>query len=100
MKGQPVSNRYALVAIILLFMTLIHAQYPPAAQGAISGIVVESKNQQPIEYANVVLYNQRSKVQITGTITDKNGFFRLNNLQYGIYPVSYTHLTLPTILRV
>ena len=85
MQGQSVSNRYPLVAIMLLFITLIHAQYPPAAQGSISGIVVESKNQQPIEYANVVLYNQKSKVQITGTITDKNGFFRLNNLQYGIY---------------
>ena len=58
---------------------------PPKSKGVISGFVIETSHQKPVEYANVVLYSQRTKEQITGTITDENGYFRLSELRSGMY---------------
>ncbi|MBU0710817.1 carboxypeptidase-like regulatory domain-containing protein, partial [bacterium] len=45
--------------------------------GWIKGFVFDSKNNKPVEYANVVLYSKRTQEQVTGTITDPQGFFHL-----------------------
>lgn len=53
--------------------------------GWIKGFVFDSKNNKPVEYANVVLYSKRTQEQVTGTITDPQGFFHLTDLRPGMY---------------
>jgi outer membrane receptor protein involved in Fe transport len=53
--------------------------------GTISGIVYDSEEKIPIEYANIILYSAKDSTQITGTITDKDGYFRLEGLRPGRY---------------
>jgi hypothetical protein len=76
-----------LGVVFLTFWTLtsLFAQAGPAPGGVISGLILETNYMQPVEYANVVLYSQSSQEQVTGTISDKNGFFRLENIHPGNY---------------
>lgn len=53
--------------------------------GSISGNVYSQGQKVPMEYTNVVLYKATDSTMVTGTITDKNGFFRFSGLKNGKY---------------
>lgn len=53
------------------------------ADGIITGYVFDKKSNKPIEYANIVVYSFRDSSIVTGGITDKNGYFRIENVRYG-----------------
>ncbi|MCK4640947.1 MAG: outer membrane beta-barrel protein, partial [Candidatus Marinimicrobia bacterium] len=82
------SGHYISTVIFILLTSLISTfaqSSPPRSKGVVSGFVIETSHQKPVEYANVVLYSQKNKEQITGTITDENGYFRLSGLRFGMY---------------
>ncbi len=54
-------------------------------KGSIRGRVFDQTSKQPIEFSNIVLFNQKDSVQVTGTVTDKKGIFILNNIGQGKY---------------
>ncbi|MCD6374246.1 MAG: carboxypeptidase regulatory-like domain-containing protein [Caldisericaceae bacterium] len=54
-------------------------------KGIIQGIVYDDEAKAPIEYANIILYRKRDSSQVTGTITDKDGYFKLENVPAGRY---------------
>ena len=83
-------NRRLLFTLIFILTVhqLIFAQLRrPRSNfsGTIVGYVYDEVSKQPIEYANIILYTMRDSSRITGTITDKNGFFRLQNVPVGRY---------------
>lgn len=79
-------QKYLLFVLCLSLTISAFAQRRPGTfLGTVSGNVFDTINGQPIEYANVVLYAQMDSSQITGTITDKNGSFLLENLHPGLY---------------
>ena len=51
----------------------------------ITGHVIEKNNNSPVEYANIVLYNQTDSSIITGTVSDINGKFNIDKIQFGKY---------------
>ena len=53
--------------------------------GKISGKLLDAQTNQIIEYGNIVLYSIKDSAMINGTITDKEGKFRLENLTFGQY---------------
>lgn len=53
--------------------------------GMITGRIVESEFEVPLQYANVVLYSARTKVQVTGAMAVKDGLFELKGLRPGRY---------------
>ncbi|MGC9364992.1 MAG: TonB-dependent receptor domain-containing protein [Fidelibacterota bacterium] len=84
--------RHRFLFLMLLFQIfmlaspqIIKADPGPAFRGSIKGFVYDSKNNKPVEYANVVLYGQQTHEQVTGTITDVHGYFYLNELRPGMY---------------
>lgn len=77
-----------LIAGIFLF-SLGFAQHPGniPSDGNLSGIVLEKETNQAVEYANIVLYSKRDSSIVTGGITDRNGYFNIDNIRYGKYYV-------------
>lgn len=57
----------------------------PAGQGTITGTVVDSTLQIPLEYANVVLISKDRDRQVDGTISHEDGRFELSELWPGDY---------------
>ena len=53
--------------------------------GAIRGIVVDSASGNPIEYANVVLFNSLDSSMVTGGISMTDGSFTIENIAKGRY---------------
>lgn len=86
----------ALVAGLFVFLGAFAQNYPVPQggnmpnDGIIRGKIIDGKDNTPIEYASVALYNVRDSSLVTGTITGQDGSFVLNNLPYGRYYVEVT----------
>jgi outer membrane receptor protein involved in Fe transport len=58
-----------------------------AAGGTISGTVIDSLTQKPVDYATVSVFKGGSATPLTGGLTDDKGTFKINNLAAGEYRV-------------
>lgn len=77
---------YFFIHFLLLSGALLAETAPSNARSAmIVGTVSDSLLSRPIEYANIVLGEQESKIQVTGTISREDGTFVLPNIKPGEY---------------
>ncbi len=79
--------------VLFLLMLSFAISQPPKGnrfagmKGSIYGFVFDDEQKVPIQYANIILYSAQDSSQITGTITDKDGFFKLEKVPVGRYYV-------------
>ena len=79
-------NRW--LACLFLLITPIAAQNRSGGpQGTISRKILDAATKGAVEYANIVLNNATDSSQVTGTISQSDGSFRLENLRPGKYYV-------------
>ena len=88
--GEFMIRRFMLLFILMLVtVSTVFSQErrrefrPGMMGGTIKGHVIDEALQVPIEYANVLIYNQRDSSQVTGTITDSEGNFLLTRVRPG-----------------
>jgi len=85
----------SIIFLILCLFSMAFSQGPSQDfNGKLSGNVFDAEYREPIEYANIVLYRQIDSVQITGTITDYNGYFQLNGIRPGTYSIEISFMGL------
>jgi outer membrane cobalamin receptor len=82
--------RAAVLVLVLVAAGWLFAQPGPGMgqgtqAGSIVGQVYDTDLNVPIEYANIVLHNQRDSAQVNGTVTDKSGRFTLTGVRPGRY---------------
>jgi outer membrane receptor protein involved in Fe transport len=65
----------------------VAAAQPGGGSGVVVGQVFDADSKSPVEFANVVLLVLPESTQVTGTVTDKTGAFRLDGLKPGRYCV-------------
>jgi hypothetical protein len=58
----------------------------------VTGNVFDGARSAPIEYANIVLHSLPDSTQVSGTITDKAGGFRLDGVKPGRYCVEVSFI--------
>lgn len=61
-------------------------------RGTISGQVIDAQTKQKIEYCNVVLLRYRDSSMVSGTITNKEGKFVLENVPPGFYRLRASYI--------
>ncbi|MCX7862413.1 MAG: TonB-dependent receptor [Bacteroidales bacterium] len=75
--------------IVFAFLcNFLYSQEKPNFQNIeceISGKVIDSQSQKPMPYANVTMIRMRDTTIAGGTITDDNGFFKIEKLRPGMY---------------
>ena len=54
-------------------------------QGAIKGVILDNTTGQPMEYANIAIYNKEDSTLVTGGITGINGAFEIKGMPLGEY---------------
>ena len=94
--------------LLTIILTLAVAGYVFAQRGegslggSISGYVFDSEFNTPVEYATVVVFSMRDSSQVTGIITDENGYFKLDKIRPGNYylEISFLGYTSKTIDNV
>lgn len=93
----------SLVSLCLVLLShpgFVHAQFMPGMgggatkiyDGKISGTIIDSLNNKPVEFASVALYEKGSEKPIDGVITDEKGNFRIKNLKKGTYRIGITFI--------
>ena len=76
---------FILLIISFTLTNLALSQQKEASKnaGSITGRVFDQVTKKPVEFSNVILYNQLDSTQVTGTVTNKDGKFVLKNISDG-----------------
>jgi outer membrane receptor protein involved in Fe transport len=90
-------KQYFFNVLLLLFIQTISAQ-----KASIKGMILDNQNEEPIEYASIALLSSFDNSVISGTVSNKNGNFTIQNIKDGnyklkIYFVGYESLLLENI---
>jgi outer membrane receptor protein involved in Fe transport len=78
--------------------TLLFAQEIPKGTGKISGIVMDAKSNQPVEFATIALTDLKGKT-VDGTIADAKGKFTISKVADGTYNILISFIGYKTITR-
>ncbi len=103
------NNTKFLFGWILAFLVMEATAQPtpegreaPSRSGRIRGMIVDLGSQQPMEFANIAVYNRSDSMLVTGGITNGRGQFEIGGLENGTYFVEanfigYERTRLPEI---
>ena len=71
---------YYKKAIALAFAIFFWGLYPIFGQGkpSIQGTITDLDNECPISYATVSLHNAKDSTLVTGTVSNNQGYFKIN----------------------
>lgn len=78
-----------LIGTIILISTMlvkVNASIP------LSGKIIESASESPLEYANIVVFSLPDSVFVTGTTSNEEGIFQLNNMNRGRYLLKISYI--------
>ncbi len=59
----------------------------PELKGLITGTVIEASSDVPMEYSSIAVYRVADSSLVTGTVTNTNGEFRLDDVPFGTFYV-------------
>ncbi|NJB85936.1 outer membrane receptor protein involved in Fe transport [Lewinella marina] len=97
-------RNFPLLLLCLLGAATLIGQRPvtPGIKGSIRGIIVDASSSTPVEYATIVLLSADGSKQITGTISEASGAFRIADVAAGSYQlqvsfIGYEAQTLPEV---
>lgn len=86
MKNHQKLNKLVfLVIAMFLIMVPATAEEIPGEDGKVEGKVYDEGSDQPVEFANVIIFNPSDSSMVTGGLSDMEGIFRLKNIPYGDY---------------
>ncbi len=64
----------------------------PSITGRITGTLLDTMTQAPVEFATVVLVNAKTEKQVDGTMTETDGTFKLSEVRLGEYELHISFL--------
>jgi len=88
-------KKFLLVTILTIqfFNLVLKAQRHDENEGGVlSGFVFDQKSSKPIEFATVIIHNEKDKKQLTGGITNGSGQFKIEDLPVGSYYVTISFI--------
>lgn len=87
-------KKLLLLVVLIGFSTLVFSEVNPAdaSKGTLKGFVFDTNANQPLEYATVSMFSIREGKVVNGTITDETGFFKIKNVDFGMYKIDITFI--------
>lgn len=84
--------KFLFVFIFIVFSGNLFAQ-----KGIVSGRIVDSETNLPLEYASVAVYNSTDSSLINGTITNDSGSFKIEKIQSSVCFIRVQYLGYETL---
>lgn len=92
MKSFSVAFHKTSILLFLLFITINLSAQNRRNTGqnmrmgnSIEGTVIDATAKVPLEYSNIVLFNQEDSTQVDGTVTNELGIFKFSKVRKGSY---------------
>lgn len=76
----------------ILFSLLSALVFSSKGQNIMSGIIVSSKNNSPLEFVNVLLFRLPDSVYIKGGISNRDGKYTISDIKEGQYVASFSFI--------
>lgn len=83
---------FLTTGIFLVTCSALFGQAPATGNGKITGIVRDSTNAQPVEFANIALIDPATKKPVNGAVADDKGKFTINKVATGNYVVEISFI--------
>jgi outer membrane receptor protein involved in Fe transport len=83
-------KRFLVLTSFIFSLTCINAQR--ILENSITGKVFDQNEKVPLEYSNIILFKQSDSSQVNGTVTDKNGVFRISSIKPDDYYLKISFL--------
>ncbi|MCE2893493.1 MAG: TonB-dependent receptor family protein [Flammeovirgaceae bacterium] len=83
---------YALLLLMASHLAFSQAPEAPKGNGKITGIVRDSTNTQPVEFANIALIDPKTNKPINGSVADEKGKFSIVKIPNGSYFVDISFI--------
>lgn len=83
---------FLTTSIFLVACSVLFGQAPVTGNGKITGIVRDSTNAQPVEFANIALIDPATKKPVNGAVADDKGKFTINKVATGNYVVEISFI--------
>jgi outer membrane receptor protein involved in Fe transport len=80
-------------------LSFLSVYFACAADGVVTGRVIDSRTGDPLEYVTVVVKKRNEASVQRGTLTDNSGSFLLDKLPYGDYDLSISFVGYGTVER-
>ncbi|MEW6195038.1 MAG: TonB-dependent receptor [Bacteroidota bacterium] len=89
--------KFLNLLFLIIFVTTAFAYSFPNGndsnkKGIIKAVIIDSKTNTPVEYANVTLHNSNDSSFVTGTVTGNNGELLIGNIPDGSYYVKISYI--------
>lgn len=83
----PEFRKGVVLLILLVLSSAVYGRQLTAAGsgGSITGSVLDRQTNNPVEFANVILFSRKDSTEVTGTVTDGAGKFALAGVGAGSY---------------
>jgi outer membrane receptor protein involved in Fe transport len=88
-------NKLILSILILFYSINVFSEDTKpteASLGTLKGFVFDANSNQPLEYATIAMISKRDNKVVNGTITDMTGFFKIKNVEFGMYNIDITFI--------
>jgi len=85
---------YALLAFFLSVLALQSAvaQSPDKGDGKISGTIIDSSTNEPVEFATIALIDPATNKPVDGTVADEKGKFEIEKIVDGTYKITISFI--------
>jgi len=84
-------KKYLLI-ILLIASNVLILNGQSRNPGTISGTIIDNQSKKPVEFATIVIQKKNDDTVVDGTVTDSKGKFKMDNIAYGEYYISYSFI--------
>lgn len=85
------NSNFSLKSLHIFTFLLLYSILSYGQDFSVSGTVIDAENN-PIEFANVVLFSEDRSEVLKGTSSDQTGFFGINNLEAKTYVIKVSYI--------
>jgi len=89
---NPKMKKSAFFILSLFFLFTSAFAQTPKGNGKISGLVIDTETNLPVEFANVALVDPKTGKPVDGAVCDNKGKFTINKVADGMYTVAISFI--------
>jgi len=88
-------NKIIIYVLLMLLSINVYSDgisSESGSRGCLKGFVFDANANQPLEYATISMTRKKDNQVVNGTITDETGFFKIKDVDFGMYIIDISFI--------